>query len=153
MTEGENTIVVKIFREAVSGALVPTYHGVLDAGADVYALEPIDVPPHQRAMVHTGIYMEIPEGYECQVRPRSGLALKHGITVLNTPGTIDASYRGECNVILMNHSDELYSVKQGDRIAQFVFSRHARALFMEVESREELSMSDRGQGGFGHSGK
>jgi len=104
----------------------------------------------ERALLGTGLYMEIAPGYEGQVRPRSGLAIKYGITVLNSPGTVDADYRGEVGVILINLSNEPYTVKHGDRIAQMVFAKHERVSLYEVE---ELSDTERWQGGFGHTGK
>lgn len=103
-----------------------------------------------RALIHTGLYLEIPKGYECQVRPRSGLALKQGITVLNTPGTIDADYRGEVGIILVNLSNECFEVKTGDRIAQLVFNKVEH---VEFEVTDQLEETERGEGGFGHTGK
>lgn len=111
--------------------------------------EPIILKPLERAIVPTGIFMELPIGYEAQVRPRSGLAAKKGITVLNAPGTIDADYRGEVGVILANVSSEDFTVENGERIAQMVIAKHERAEWMEVES---LSETDRGAGGFGSTG-
>lgn len=109
----------------------------------------ITLKPMERILVHTGLYMQIPEGYEGQVRPRSGLAIKHGITVLNTPGTIDSDYTGEICVILINLSDNDFTFCNGERIAQMVFAKHERALFAEVR---ELDKTERGEGGFGHTG-
>lgn len=111
---------------------------------------PILLLPGQRALVTTGLFLELPEGTEAQVRPRSGLALKHGVTVLNTPGTIDADYRGEVGVILINHGQEPFEVKDGERIAQLVIARYERVNFTEVA---DLSVSERGAGGFGHTGR
>lgn len=111
--------------------------------------ESITLAPLQRALVPTGLFIELPLGYEAQVRPRSGLALKKGITCLNTPGTIDADYRGEIGVILVNLSDVPFEVTHGERIAQLVIAKHERAIWQEVE---ELSSSDRGTGGFGSTG-
>ena len=102
-------------------------------------------------MVHTGIYMSIPEGYECQVRPRSGLALK-GITVINSPGTIDSFYKGECCVLLVNHSKNIFTVEKGMRIGQFVFNKYESASFIQVKTKDELGISDRGTGGFNSTG-
>lgn len=109
----------------------------------------ITLKPNETKLVHTGLYMEIPEGYEGQVRPRSGLALKHGITVLNSPGTVDSDYRGEVCVILTNLSNKDFTFSSGERIAQMVFASVERALFAEVR---ELGETERGNGGFGHTG-
>lgn len=116
---------------------------------DVRAAESVEIAPGARAAVSTGIYLEIPEGYECQMRPRSGLALKHGITLLNSPGTIDSDYRGEVRAILINLGGEKFRVERGDRIAQMVFAPVARATLIVSD---DLSRTDRGDGGFGHSG-
>lgn len=134
------------------GARVPSYGTAQAAGADLHAFldHPITIGPHERAMVPTGIRMAIPEGYEVQIRPRSGLAAKHGITVLNSPGTIDADYRGEVKVILINHSDEPFTVNNGDRIAQMVIARCERADFAVCTDLDETA---RGEGGFGSTGK
>ena len=130
---------------------LPHYSTPLSAGMDLRAnlKEPLTLEPMQRALVPTGLFIELPEGYEAQVRPRSGLAIKHGITVLNTPGTIDADYRGEIMVILINLSNEPFTINNGDRIAQMVIARHETAELIQVE---ELSDTERGQGGFGHTG-
>ena len=127
---------------------LPQYATSLSAGMDVRADndEPIVLEPLQRALVPTGLYLEIPAGYEVQVRPRSGLAAKKGVTVLNSPGTIDADYRGEVKVILVNLSSEAFTVLKGERIAQLVLSRHET---IEWEEVEELSESGRATGGFG----
>ena len=129
----------------------PSYATPLSAGMDLKAdLEsPVTIGPLERAMVPTGIYIALPEGYEAQVRPRSGLAAKKGITVLNTPGTIDADYRGEVRVILVNLSNEPFVIEPGERIAQMVFAAHATAEFEQVDSLDE---TQRGQGGFGSTG-
>ena len=111
---------------------------------------PITLKPMQRTLVPTGLFMEIPEGYEGQVRPRSGLAIKHGITVLNTPGTIDADYRGEVKIILVNLSDTNFVINSGERVAQIVFAKCEQ---MEVVNAETLSETERGEGGFGHTGR
>ncbi|NNK88360.1 MAG: dUTP diphosphatase [Flavobacteriaceae bacterium] len=131
---------------------LPHYETALSAGMDIRASldEDILLKPLARALVKTGLFIELPEGYEAQVRPRSGLALKKGITVLNTPGTIDADYRGEIGVILINLSAEDFHVKSGDRIAQLIISQHERAQWDEVEI---LSETVRGSGGFGSTGK
>ena len=129
------------------GNALPQYSTLASAGMDVRAsLEsPVVLAPLQRAMIPTGLYLEIPVGYEVQVRPRSGLAAKKGITVLNTPGTIDADYRGEVNVILVN----LFTVEPGERIAQLVLARHEK---IEWEEVEVLGATERGEGGFGSTG-
>ncbi len=131
---------------------LPKYETPLSAGMDVRAniTESIVLEPLERAMIPTGLYVELPAGYELQVRPRSGLAAKYGITVLNSPGTVDADYRGEVRVILVNLSNEPFEIKPGERIAQLVIARHERA---EWELVEELSETERGAGGFGSTGK
>lgn len=131
---------------------LPEYKTALSAGMDLRAnLEaPILLKPLQRVLVPTGLYMELPAGYEAQVRPRSGLALKHGLSVLNTPGTIDADYRGEIRVILVNLSDEDFEITDGERIAQMVISKHETAQWEETDSLEE---TERGSGGFGSTGR
>lgn len=130
---------------------LPEYATEQSAGMDLRANldEAIVLKPMQRALVATGLYMALPAGYEAQVRPRSGLALKHGITVLNTPGTIDADYRGEVKVLLVNFSNEDFTVNDGERIAQMVIAKHEVAELFEVE---ELDETERGAGGYGHTG-
>lgn len=130
---------------------LPAYATPLSAGVDLRANidEPVVLPPLGRALIPTGLYMALPEGWEAQVRPRSGLALKQGITVLNTPGTIDADYRGEVGVILVNLSGLEFVVNDGERIAQMVFNQYGKADFIEVETLDE---TERGAGGFGHTG-
>ncbi len=130
---------------------LPEYATPYSAGMDLRAnLDiPLTLKPLERALVPTGIYIELPIGYEAQIRPRSGLAAKSGITVLNTPGTIDADYRGEIKVILVNLSGEDFIVNNGERIAQMVVAKHEKVIWSEAE---ELTDSDRGAGGFGHSG-
>ena len=130
---------------------LPAYETGLSAGMDVRANldEPVILKTLERALIKTGLFLEIPEGYECQVRPRSGLAFKKGITVLNSPGTIDADYRGEVGVILVNLSSEPYTVEHGERIAQLVFAKVKQAKWIEVE---KLSETERGVGGFGSTG-
>ncbi|NVN17022.1 dUTP diphosphatase [Muricauda sp. HICW] len=134
-----------------SGHKLPHYETLASAGMDLRAdLEaPITLKPLERAIVPTGLYMELPVGFEAQVRPRSGLAAKKGITVLNAPGTIDADYRGNVGVILVNLSNEDFTVENGERIAQMVIAKHERAEWEEVEA---LSETDRGEGGFGSTG-
>ncbi len=130
---------------------LPKYETEASAGMDLRAnLEmPLQMRPLERVLVPTGLYMELPVGYEAQVRPRSGLALKKGITVLNSPGTIDADYRGEIRVILINLSNETFEINDGDRIAQMVISSHVQA---QWDSVEVLTETRRGAGGFGHTG-
>jgi dUTP pyrophosphatase len=131
---------------------LPSYETLASAGMDLRAnLEnPIAVNALQRVLVPTGLFMELPIGYEAQVRPRSGLAWKNGVTVLNSPGTIDADYRGEIKVILVNLSNETFTINDGDRIAQMIVAKHERVEWQEAISLEE---SDRGAGGFGSTGK
>lgn len=131
---------------------LPLYQTPLSAGMDVRAdLEQnVTLAPLGRAMIPTGLYVELPEGYEMQVRPRSGLAAKHGITVLNSPGTIDADYRGEIRIILVNLSSEAFTIEPGERIAQLVVARHEQ---VEWEPVEELGTTERGAGGFGSTGR
>ena len=131
---------------------LPAYATDCSAGMDIRANleEPIILHPMQRALVPTGLFAAIPDGFEIQVRPRSGLAAKHGITVLNAPGTIDADYRGEIKVILVNLSQDSFEIQDGERIAQMVFARYENAVWKEVE---ELPESQRGAGGFGSTGK
>ncbi len=130
---------------------LPQYATPLSAGVDLRANldAPVTLPPMGRCLVPTGLRIALPAGYEAQVRPRSGLALKHGITLLNTPGTIDADYRGEIGVIMVNLSAEPFTIADGDRIAQLVVARHETA---EWEAVETLDDTERGEGGFGHSG-
>ncbi|RZJ72004.1 dUTP diphosphatase [Flavobacterium sp.] len=134
-----------------SGTELPEYATIASAGMDVRAVlsEPISLAPLERTIVKTGLFIELPIGYEAQVRPRSGLAFKNGVTVLNSPGTIDADYRGEIGVILVNLSNEEFTVNNGDRIAQLVIAKHERAEWVEVESLGETA---RGAGGFGSTG-
>lgn len=130
---------------------LPVYATPQSAGMDLRAN--IDVPitlhPMERRLIPTGLHIALPEGYEAQVRPRSGLALKHGLTVLNSPGTIDADYRGEVGVLLINLSQEDFVINDGERIAQMVIARHEQADFIIVE---ELDQTERGEGGYGHTG-
>lgn len=130
---------------------MPEYATPLSAGMDLRANleEPMVLAPMQRALVPTGLYLALPCGYEAQVRPRSGLAIKKGVTVLNSPGTIDADYRGEVCVILINLSDTPFTITDGERIAQMVIARHETVEWQSVES---LSDTERGEGGFGHTG-
>ena len=130
---------------------LPAYATPQSAGMDLRANldEPLTLHPFERKLVKTGLFIALPEGYEAQVRPRSGLALKHGITVLNTPGTIDADYRGEVGVLLINLSQEDFVIEAGERIAQMVIARHEQGEFVVVE---ELDETERGAGGYGHTG-
>lgn len=130
---------------------LPQYATPLSAGMDLRANidEPITIGSLERAMVPTGIYIALPEGYEAQIRPRSGLAAKKGVTVLNTPGTIDADYRGEIKVILVNLSSEPFVIEDGERICQMVVAKHERVDWTMVETLDE---TERGAGGFGHTG-
>lgn len=134
-----------------SGYPLPAYETFEAAGMDVRAAlkEPQTLGPGERCLVPTGLRMQLPAGYECQVRPRSGLALKKGISVLNTPGTIDADYRGEVGIILINLSNEPFVINPGERIAQLVVKQYVR---VEWEPAERLDETQRGDGGFGHSG-
>lgn len=130
---------------------LPAYATSQSAGMDLRANidAPIILQPMERRLVPTGLYIALPEGFEAQVRPRSGLALKHGLTVLNSPGTIDADYRGEIMVLLINFSKEPFTINDGERIAQMVVARHEQAEFIEVEVLDE---TERGEGGYGHTG-
>jgi dUTP pyrophosphatase len=130
---------------------LPTYATPQSAGMDLRANieEPITLNPMERRLIPTGLFIALPEGFEAQVRPRSGLALKHGITVLNTPGTIDADYRGEVKVLLVNFSNEPFVINAGERIAQMIVARHEKADFIVVD---ELDETERGDGGYGHTG-
>lgn len=143
------SIKVKIINK--SDNPTPTYSTSDSAGMDIRAFlkEPITLKPLQRALIPTGLYMELPHGYQCEIRPRSGLALKKGITVLNTPGTIDADYRGEVGIILINLSNEPFVINSGERICQMVIMNYTKAEWVEVE---ELNDTERGTGGFGHTG-
>ena len=131
---------------------MPAYATPQSAGMDIRAnlTEPVELKPFERKLIPTGLYIALPEGYEAQLRPRSGLALKHGLTLLNTPGTIDADYRGEIGVILMNLSTEPFTIADGERICQMVIATHAH---VEWEAVETLDETERGAGGFGHTGK
>ena len=131
---------------------LPAYATSQSAGMDIRANieEPIELQPLERRLIPTGLFMALPDGYEAQVRPRSGLALKHGITVLNTPGTIDADYRGEVGVILVNLSNTPFTIEPGERVAQMVIAKYEQAALEEVEVLDE---TERGAGGYGHSGR
>ena len=135
-----------------SNNALPAYETAHAAGLDIRAhlSEAISIAPMQRQLIPTGLYIELPIGYEAQIRPRSGLAFKNGITVLNSPGTIDADYRGEIKVLLINFSDQVFVVEPGERIAQMVLAAHAQITWEEVTL---LSETARGEGGYGHTGK
>ncbi len=143
-------LVIKIINTSQND--LPEYATLGSAGMDIRAnlQNPVILQPLERAMVPTGLFLEIPEGYEAQMRPRSGLALKHGITCLNSPGTIDSDYRGELKVILINLSSQEQTISNGERIAQLVISKVERAL---LKPSKQLEVSNRGEGGFGHTGK
>src|SRR5471030_524111 len=130
---------------------LPAYETLHAAGMDLRADldEIVTLKPMERKLIQTGLFMELPEGFEAQIRPRSGLAFKHGIGIVNSPGTIDADYRGEIKVLLVNLSDQVFEVNSGDRIAQMVIARHEKASWQEVE---ELNETLRGAGGYGHTG-
>jgi dUTP pyrophosphatase len=137
------------FKKLNPQAVIPAYAHPGDAGMDLSASEPVDLQPGEYAMVPTGLAIELPSGTEAQVRPRSGLAAKHGVTVLNAPGTIDEGYRGEIKVILINHGKEIFRIAAGMRIAQLVI---AQVLPVDIKTVEALSGSERGDGGFGSTG-
>jgi dUTP pyrophosphatase len=141
-------MIVQVINESLN--MLPAYETPQSAGMDVRCTEHIVMNPGERVLAKTGLYVEIPAGFEIQVRPRSGLALKQGVTVLNTPGTIDADYRGEIGVILMNHSSTVVEFAKGERIAQLVMARVER---IEWQLTESLSGTKRGQHGFGSTGK
>jgi dUTP pyrophosphatase len=130
---------------------LPTYETELSAGMDLRAFitQEVIIKPFQRVLIPTGLYMELEKGYEAQIRPRSGLALKHGITVLNSPGTIDADYRGEIKILLINFSDVDFVVQSGDRIAQMIIAKHEQ---INWQNAEVLNDTTRGSGGYGHTG-
>jgi dUTP pyrophosphatase len=146
-------VTVRVLRLPHSqGLALPSYQSKHAAGLDVVAavIEPVELASEGRMLVPTGFALELPEGYEAQVRPRSGLALKHGVTLLNTPGTIDADYRGEVMVLLINHGSEKFTIRRGDRIAQLVI---APVNHVEIVAVETLGATERGPGGFGSTGQ
>ncbi len=130
---------------------LPSYSTPLSAGMDIRANldTPITLQPGERKLIPTGLFIALPEGYEAQIRPRSGLAIKHGITVLNSPGTIDADYRGEIGIIIINHSDKAFVIEDGERVGQMVVARYERVAWEETDTLDE---TERGAGGFGHTG-
>ena len=142
-------IKVKIIHD--SSNPLPAYETPSSAGMDVRARldSPVTLQPLQRALIPTGLRIQLPQGYECQVRPRSGLALKHGISLVNTPGTIDADYRGEIGIIVINLSDQPYTITDGERIAQLVIKEYVHVTWEQVDRIDE---TERGEGGFGHTG-
>ena len=146
----KNTVKVKIINN--SRHALPAYETSSSAGMDLRANidSPIELKPLERSLVPTGLFIELPPGHEAQIRPRSGLAFKNGITILNSPGTIDADYRGEIKIIVVNLSAETFTIHDGDRIAQMIVAKHER---VEWEISEELMNTERGSGGFGHTGK
>ena len=143
------TIKVKIINK--SHHQLPSYETLGSSGMDVRAFlsQPITLQPLERALVPTGLYVQIPQGYECQIRPRSGLAIKRGITILNTPGTVDSDYRGEVGIIVINLSNEPFVINDGERICQMVIAPYQRIEWMQVDQLDETT---RGDGGFGHTG-
>lgn len=143
-------MILKIINKSKNA--LPKYESKSAAGMDIRCnlSEPVTLQPLERKLIPTGLFIELPEGYEAQIRPRSGLALKRGLTVLNTPGTIDADYRGEVGVILINLSSEPQTIENGERICQMVIAKHEQPELVEVE---ELSSTERGAGGFGHTGR
>jgi dUTP pyrophosphatase len=145
-----STVKVRIINESANP--LPQYATPGSAGLDIMANidEPLSLPPMKRTLVPTGLFIELPEGYEAQVRPRSGLAIKHGITCLNSPGTVDADYRGELKIILINLSDEEHIIRNGDRIAQMIVNKVET---VEWEPVKNIAITSRNEGGFGHTGK
>ena len=143
------TVSIQIINK--SSNTLPAYETIGSAGMDIRANleEPVKLLPLQRALISTGLFIELPHGYEAQIRPRSGLAIKHGITCLNSPGTIDSDYRGEIKIILINLSNEEHTIQRGDRIAQMIIHQTIKAEWIEVKV---LNESKRGDGGFGHTG-
>jgi len=141
-------IKVKI-KKIKDNAIIPKYAHQGDAGVDLYSTEDYILKSGERILVSTGIKIAVPEGYEAQVRPKSGLAVKHGISICNTPGTVDAGYRGEVGVIVINHNNENFNIEKGKKIAQMVFNKVEEAEFEEVDELEETT---RGEGGFGSTG-
>lgn len=143
---------IKVFNNSKNE--LPQYATPQSAGLDLRAniQQDIVLNPGQRTLVPTGLHIQLPVGYEAHIRPRSGLAIKHGITCLNSPGTIDADYRGDVGVILINHGAEPFVIKQGDRIAQMVIAKHETAEWESVESMDQLEDTERGSDGYGHTG-
>ena len=155
MTDTNNALIVRVRRTGSTSVPLPRYQTAHAAGMDLHAAlpdpeQPVTIAPGARAMVGTGLAFAIPRGWEGQVRPRSGLAAKHGVTVINTPGTIDSDYRGEVGVVLVNHGDETFIVQNGERIAQIVFAEYGQATLVDVP---ELDDTSRGAGGYGSTGR
>lgn len=146
------SVVIKV-KKLDENAKLPLFNHKEDACADVYSIKDYNILPNKREIIQTGISFEIPKGYEIQVRPRSGMAFNYGITILNSPGTIDSGYRGELKIILFNTSEESYSIKPGDRIAQLSVRKLEEVLFNEVSTDFDFNESSRGNKGFGSSGK
>jgi len=147
-----NQVEIKVY--STSKHQLPAYATPQSAGLDLRCNidEPIVLKPLERKLIPTGLFIALPDGYEAQIRPRSGLAMKHGITVLNTPGTIDADYRGEIMVLLVNFSNEEFAINDGERIAQMVIAEYKQSKFEIVGSKEELGETERADGGIGHTG-
>jgi dUTP pyrophosphatase len=147
----KEVFMIKVKVQMTDGASLPEYQSKGSAGADLRALlkEPVTLSPGKTKLIPTGIFIEIPEGYEAQIRPRSGLALKYGITFLNSPGTIDSDYRGEIKIIMTNFGEENFIIENGMRIGQIVFARVFKGEFIKTD---ELNTTERNEGGFGHSG-
>jgi dUTP pyrophosphatase len=139
-----------LFKKTNKNAVVPTYAKEGDSCCDLYAVEDVTITPGQRKLIDTGIVIELPMNFEAQIRPRSGNAWKHGVTVLNSPGTIDFGFRSSIKVMLINHGDDYFTIRKGDKIAQMKFSPVYKGHFIEVK---KLSKTDRGTGGFGSTGK
>ena len=148
----ENILQVKIINKSLNP--LPFYQTEGSAGMDLYAnIEtPIELDSLERQLIPTGIFIELPLGFEAQIRPRSGLAFKNGISIVNSPGTVDADYRGEIKVLLVNLSKEKFVIQKGERIAQMVVAKHERVNWQEVQTIEELSQTERGNGGYGSTG-
>jgi dUTP pyrophosphatase len=145
-----NTLEIPIINK--SKHALPNYQTPQSAGMDLHANieESIQLLPQQRTLIPTGLFIELPQGYEAQIRPRSGLAFKHGITVLNSPGTIDADYRGEIKILLINHGDQPFTIHDGERIAQMIIAKHETIRWTITDS---LNSTERGEGGYGSTGK
>ena len=148
------TPILKVRVVCTGDTALPEYATPLSAGLDLRARldGPVVLEPGERRVIPTGLHIELPEGYEAQVRPRSGLAYKHGLTVLNAPGTIDADYRGEIGVLLIHHGQAAFTIEPGERIAQLVVAQYSRVEWVPVQDTAELALSERGAGGFGHTG-
>ena len=150
MNNGMITLEIPIINK--SKHALPGYQTPQSAGMDLHANieEPVHLLPQQRTLIPTGLFIELPQGYEAQIRPRSGLAFKHGITVLNSPGTIDADYRGEIKILLINHGDQPFTIQDGERIAQMIIAKHE---IIRWTITDTLNSTERGDGGYGSTGK